>query len=81
MICFHISLKYIFLEFLGMNLFRAFAYLHDCYQESYDRIHKALPIPDSCHEFFNALIILCTAKYSENMILVAYSDWNNSIAI
>lgn len=60
-----------------MNLFRALAYFHDlhsCYQESFDKIHKALTIADTCHEIFNVSIILRAAKYSENVISVTYSE-------
>lgn len=64
-----------------MNLFRALTYLYDYYQESFDRIHKAQSIADSCHEVFYTLITFCTAKYSENVIIVAYSERKNDIAV
>lgn len=69
------------MEFLRINLFRALTYLSDYYQESFDRIHKAQSIAESYNEFFCAFKIFCTAKYSETMILVTYSECKNDIAV
>lgn len=64
-----------------MDLSIALTYLYDYCQDSFFRIHKAQSIAGSCHEFFYALIVFCTAKYPRNVILVAYSEGKNDTAV